>query len=121
LGELHGISAAEPEDEAASVVGTVAQAAADVATEAGTVPADAEVEAPGTDGAPAPKVRMGPSVSTRAMQQRHAFSTEIYTDDAIGSHACSLEASRRVTNNFPLGCFLLLPVDTVISFQTMKV
>jgi hypothetical protein len=32
------------------------------------------------------------------------FSTKTYTlEDAIGSHACSLEASRRVTNGIPLG------------------
>jgi hypothetical protein len=42
-------------------------------------------------------------------------------EDAIGSHACSLEANMRVTNGIPLGCPLLLPVDTVICVQTLKV
>jgi hypothetical protein len=41
-------------------------------------------------------------------------------EDAIGSHACSLEANMRVTNGNPLGCPLLLPVDTVNCVQTLK-
>jgi hypothetical protein len=41
-------------------------------------------------------------------------------EDAIGSHACSLEASRRVTNGIPLGCSLFLPVHTVNCVQTLK-
>ena len=48
------------------------------------------------------------------------FSTEITLEDAIGSHACSLEASRRVTNVIPLGRPLFLPVHTVNCFQTLK-
>jgi hypothetical protein len=35
------------------------------------------------------------------------FSDKIYTRDAIGSHACSLEANMRVTIGIPLGCPLL--------------
>ena len=31
------------------------------------------------------------------------FRKKIYLEDAIGSHACSLEASMRVTNGIPLG------------------
>jgi hypothetical protein len=42
-------------------------------------------------------------------------------EDAIGSHACSLEASRRVTNGIPLGSSLFLPVHTVNCVQTLKV
>jgi hypothetical protein len=43
-------------------------------------------------------------------------------DDAIGSHACSLEANNmRVTNGIPLGRSLLLPVHTVNCVQTLKV
>jgi hypothetical protein len=42
-------------------------------------------------------------------------------EDAIGSHACSLEANTRVTNGIPRGCSLLLLVDTVNSVQTLKV
>jgi hypothetical protein len=48
------------------------------------------------------------------------FRREITREDAIGSHACSLEASRRVTNSIPLGRSLLLPVDTVNCVQTPK-
>jgi hypothetical protein len=40
---------------------------------------------------------------------------------AIGSHACSLQANKRLTNDIPLGCLLLLPVGTVNSVQTLKV
>jgi len=51
-----------------------------------------------------------------------AFFRQKFTlEDAIGSHACSLEASRRVTNGIPLGWPLLLPVDTVNCVQTLKV
>jgi hypothetical protein len=39
---------------------------------------------------------------------------------AIGSHACSIEASRRVTNGIPLGCPPLLLVGSVNSIQTLK-
>jgi hypothetical protein len=63
-------------------------------------------------------------------QQGARFPAEIYTRgcsgrklhsrDAIGSHACSLEASRRVTNDIPLGYPLLLPVHIVNSVQTLK-
>jgi hypothetical protein len=42
-------------------------------------------------------------------------------EDAIGSHACSLEANIRVTNGIPLGSPLILPVDTVTCVQTLKV
>jgi hypothetical protein len=41
------------------------------------------------------------------------FRQKFTLEDAIGSHACSLEASRRATNGMHLGCSLLLPVDTV--------
>jgi hypothetical protein len=37
------------------------------------------------------------------------FREEFTLDDAVGSHACSLEASRHVTNGIPLGVSLLLP------------
>jgi hypothetical protein len=42
-------------------------------------------------------------------------------EDAIGPHASSLEASRRVTNGIPLGCPRFLPVHTVKCVQTLKV
>jgi hypothetical protein len=42
-------------------------------------------------------------------------------EHAIGSHACSLEASRRVTNGIPLGYSLFIPVHTVNCVQTLKV
>jgi hypothetical protein len=38
------------------------------------------------------------------------FRQKFTLEDAIGSHACSLEANMRVTNGIPLGCSLLLPV-----------
>jgi hypothetical protein len=41
-------------------------------------------------------------------------------EDAIGSHACSLEANTRVTNGIPLGSSLHLPVCTVNCVQTLK-
>jgi xanthine dehydrogenase molybdopterin-binding subunit B len=40
-------------------------------------------------------------------------------EDAIGSHACSLEANRRMTNGILLGCPLPLTVTTVTSVQTL--
>jgi hypothetical protein len=49
------------------------------------------------------------------------FRQKFTLEDAIGSHACSLEASRRVTNDIPLGCPLFLPVHTVNCVQTLKV
>jgi hypothetical protein len=55
--------------------------------------------------------------TVRAFRQK--FTLE---EDAIGSHACSLlQASRRVTNDIPLGCPLFLPVHTVNCVQTLKV
>jgi hypothetical protein len=33
------------------------------------------------------------------------FRQKMTLEDAIGSHACSLEANMRVTNGIPLGCF----------------
>jgi hypothetical protein len=41
-------------------------------------------------------------------------------EGAIGSHACSLEASMRVTNGIPLGCSLHLPIGIVNCVQTLK-
>jgi hypothetical protein len=49
------------------------------------------------------------------------FRQRFTLEDAIGSHACSLEANMRVTNGIPLGSSLLLPVDTVNCVQTLKV
>jgi hypothetical protein len=48
------------------------------------------------------------------------FRQKFTLDDAIGSHACSLEARRRVTNGIPLGCSLLLLAHTVNCVQTLK-
>jgi hypothetical protein len=66
-------------------------------------------------------------------QERVSFKLQLYAhwygarfrqkftlEDAIGSHACSLEANTRVTNGLPLGSSLLLPVDTVNCVQTLK-
>jgi hypothetical protein len=49
------------------------------------------------------------------------FRQRLALKDAIGSHACSLESSKRVTNGIPLGCPLFLPVHTVNCVQTLKV
>jgi hypothetical protein len=48
------------------------------------------------------------------------FRQKFTLEDAIGSHACSLEANTRVTNGIPIGSSPLLPVDTVICVQTLK-
>jgi hypothetical protein len=48
------------------------------------------------------------------------FRQKVTLEDAIGSHACSLEANTRVTNGISLGSSLLLPVDTVNCVQTLK-
>jgi hypothetical protein len=49
------------------------------------------------------------------------FGRNLRSRSAIGSHAFApLEASRRVTNDIPLGCSLLLPVHTVNCVQTLK-
>jgi hypothetical protein len=49
------------------------------------------------------------------------FSTEIYTEDAIGSRAFALlQASRCVTNGISIGCSLHLPVHTVNCVKTLK-
>jgi hypothetical protein len=53
--------------------------------------------------------------TVRVFRQKFTF------EDAIGSHACSLEANTRVTNGIPLGSSLLLPVCTVNCVQTLKV
>jgi hypothetical protein len=51
---------------------------------------------------------------------RCAFLDRFTPEDAIGSHACSLEASRRVTNDIPLRCPHFLPVHPVNCVQTLK-
>jgi hypothetical protein len=48
------------------------------------------------------------------------FRQKFTLEDAIGSHAYSLEANIRVINGIPLGCSLVLPVDTVNCVQTLK-
>jgi hypothetical protein len=42
-------------------------------------------------------------------------------DDAIGSHACWLEANMRVPDGIPLRSSLLVPACTVNCVQTLKV
>jgi hypothetical protein len=49
------------------------------------------------------------------------FRQKFTLEDAIGSHACSLEANTRVANGIPLGSSPLLPVDTVNCVATPKV
>jgi hypothetical protein len=48
------------------------------------------------------------------------FRQKFTLEDAIGSHACSLQVSRRVTNGIPLGCPLFIPVRIVNYIQTLK-
>jgi hypothetical protein len=48
------------------------------------------------------------------------FRQKFTLEDAIGSHACLLEANTRVTNGIPLGSSLRLPVCTVNCVQTLK-
>jgi hypothetical protein len=48
------------------------------------------------------------------------FRKKFTLEDAIGSHACSLQASRRVTNDIPLWCPLFLPIHPVNCVQTLK-
>jgi hypothetical protein len=65
-------------------------------------------------------------VATADVMVRCAFRQKFTLEDAIGSHACSLQANTlqanmRVTNGNPLGCSLLLPVDTVNYVQPLKV
>jgi hypothetical protein len=48
------------------------------------------------------------------------FRQKFTLEDAIGSHACSLEVNTRVTNGIPLGSSPLLPVDTVNCVATRK-
>jgi hypothetical protein len=48
------------------------------------------------------------------------FRQKFTLEDAIGTHACSLQASRCVTNGIPLGSSLFLPVHTVNCVQTLK-
>jgi hypothetical protein len=57
----------------------------------------------------------------RAQGTVRVFRQKFTLEDAIGSHACSLETNTRVTNDIPLGSSLLLPVDTVNCVQTLKV
>jgi hypothetical protein len=56
------------------------------------------------------------------VKARCAFSAEIYTRDAVGSHACSLEANVRVINSIPLGCQRQLPLTgaTINRVETRK-
>jgi hypothetical protein len=49
------------------------------------------------------------------------FLQKFTLEDAIGSHACSLQANMHATNGIPLGSSLLLPVCTVNCVQTLKV
>jgi hypothetical protein len=66
------------------------------------------------------------SVQTRKVGTTHFGAVRVSRqkctlEDAIGPHACSLQASRRVTNDIPLGRPLFLPVHTVNCVQTLKV
>jgi hypothetical protein len=60
------------------------------------------------------------SVHVKAAGKVLVFRQQFALEDAIGSQACSHEASMRVANGTPLGWPLLLPVGTVNSVQTRK-
>jgi hypothetical protein len=70
--------------------------------------------------------RVGENDSVKGGEKRpdrgtvHVFRQKCSLDGAIGSHACSLEASMRVTNDIPLSRPLPLTVCTVNSVQTLK-
>jgi hypothetical protein len=49
------------------------------------------------------------------------FRQKVALEDAIDSHACSLEAGMRVNNGIPLGCSHVLPVGNANRVQTLKV
>jgi N-acetylglucosamine-6-sulfatase len=51
-----------------------------------------------------------PTVLDMAGGTVRVFRQKFTLEDAIGSHACSLEANTRVTNGIPLGSPLLLPL-----------
>jgi hypothetical protein len=58
--------------------------------------------------------------SSQTLCTVRVFRLNFTLEDAIGSHACSLEASMRLTNGMPLGCPFLLPVGTVNCVQALK-
>jgi hypothetical protein len=57
----------------------------------------------------------------RMLKYDSSFRQKLALEDVIGSDACLLEASMRVTNSIPLGCSLFLPVHTINCVQTLKV
>jgi hypothetical protein len=59
-------------------------------------------------------------IKTESLCTVRVFRQKFRLKDAIGSHACSLEANTRVTNGIPLGSSLFLPVCTVNCTQTLK-
>jgi hypothetical protein len=59
-------------------------------------------------------------VTLSAQGTVRVFRQKFTLEDALGSHASSLEASRRVTNGIPLGCPRFLPVHAVYCVQTLK-
>jgi hypothetical protein len=48
------------------------------------------------------------------------FRLKFPLEDAIGSHACSLQANMRVTNDIPLGSSLSYQIGTVNCVATLK-
>jgi C-terminal processing protease CtpA/Prc len=71
-----------------------------------------------TEGAKA-RVRTIDNKGAMSIGTVRVFRQEFTLEDAIGSHACSLEANTRVTNGIPLGSSLHLPVCTVNCVQTL--
>jgi hypothetical protein len=73
-------------------------------------------------GSAAPEIVINMIAVVRSVGTVPVFRQKFTLEDAIVSHACSaVEASKRVTNDIPLGWPLLLPVHTVNSVQTRKV
>jgi hypothetical protein len=75
-------------------------------------------------------MQFGHTCATVSNPNQRAYTIRLYgarfrqgftPEDAIGSHACSLEALTCVwPNGIPLGCSFLLPVVTLICVQTLK-
>jgi hypothetical protein len=64
---------------------------------------------------------LSPCTVIYSMRHGARFRQKFTLEDAIGSHACSLEANTRVTNGISLGSSLFIPVDTLNCVQTLKV
>jgi hypothetical protein len=79
------------------------------------------VQASNSEGdSPFSKPRQTTTGAIAPLYGARVFRQKFTVEDAIGSHACSFEASMRATNDIPLGCPLPLKVGTVNSVQSLK-